>query len=79
MVRKWTHCQQDGGIVIKDGKVTGGGVMVKVTGGDDVEEGDQGIEKTIYVSLVICSKEGKNSCVVLVIKIVVIRGTKEGW
>lgn len=38
MVRKWNHCQQDVGIVIKDGKVTGGGVKVKVTGGDDVEE-----------------------------------------
>lgn len=40
MVRKQNNCKQDvgGGVVIKDGKISGGRVRVNVTGEDDVKE-----------------------------------------
>ena len=40
MVRKWNNCKQDvgGGVVIKDGSLSGGRVKVKATRKDDVKE-----------------------------------------
>lgn len=40
MGKKWDNCKQDvpGGALIKDEKITEGGVRVKVTEGDEVKE-----------------------------------------
>lgn len=40
MGKTWDNCKQDvtGGVLIKDEKITGGGVRVKVTEEDKVKE-----------------------------------------
>ena len=82
MVRRWNNCQSNmgGGMVIKDGRATGDGVKLKVISGDKVKEWRPRNRKghPCFTCINNMFQSRQNSCVMLVVKIMVVWGMKEG-